>query len=127
MTMSIKDLLPPPAEINLGRGSLSLKGLSLEDVVVLINKHKEAFGMFFVSEGNPDMTAIISSAPDMVAEILARSAGMVGQEDEMKLIPASLQLVALTAVWEASVPDPLAVRKAIEKLQVEVSKLKKAP
>jgi|PlaIllAssembly_1097288.scaffolds.fasta_scaffold00010_30 hypothetical protein len=127
MVASIRDLLPPPVEINLGRGTLQLRGLSLEDVVSLITKHKEAFSLFFANEGDPDMSAIVATAPDMVAEIIAKAANMEDQKEDVKLIPAALQLVALTAVWEASVPDPLAVRKAIERLQGEVSKLKKAP
>lgn len=124
---SIRELLPPPAELNLGMGSLKLRGLSLEDVVKLIDKHKEAFSLFFVSDGSPDMAAILAEAPDMVAEIIAKAADREAELEDVKLIPASLQLVALTMVWEASVPDPLAVRKAIERLQGEVSKLRKPP
>jgi hypothetical protein len=126
MAVSIKDLLPPPAVITVGNGTLSLRGLSLEDVSAVLTKHKDDFALFFVSD-NPDFSGIISTAPKMVTDIIALAADAVGQEDYVRLIPASTQLVAIAAIWELSVPDPLALRRAIEKLQGEALKLRKPP
>ena len=102
--MNLEDLLPPPAEVDLGRGKLLLNGLDATQVAKLILTYKDQFLMFLGSNGT-NFDGLLLTAPEAVLDILAMAAGMEPQREKFRKIPVAKQLECLTVVYKLSVPD----------------------
>lgn len=108
MSVKISDLLPEAVSIPVGRGSLSIRPLDLQSVTQLIQEYRAPILELIDSarSGDPDYMALVAQSPDLAATIIALAADAVGQEDDIKKLPATSQVQALLAIWEVSVPDP---------------------
>lgn len=125
MGINIADLLPESRKVNIGRGEVEVNGISLGDLVPLVNRHGAALGPFLdTKQGeNPDFTSLIYSAPEVVADLISIG---IGAEDKslVKRIPLASQVEILLAMWELSVPDPKALTAKLSKLLGTVQQLK---
>lgn len=87
-----------------------MRGLSLDDVTFLLRTHltdlQLAFGMYRdVSEGEEVsgdalLTSVLYEAPALAASVIALGSGEKGVAEQAKLLPAPLQLQALTDIVE---------------------------
>lgn len=115
MAVKISDLLPKPAEIPVGVGSLTVVALDLEAIVqVLMNYREQILHLIATAQnGKPDFAGVLKDAPDMVATIIAHAADAVGQEADIRKLPGTSQLMAMAEIWKLSVPD---VKKFLDSL-----------
>ena len=100
----VKDLLPPPIEVPIGKKKILCHGIDLEQTIKLMDKHKEPLSVFF-GKRDLDFTLLVAQAPTMVAEIIGMGIGAEGQEADIKKLPVQTQIDVLQAVWEQSVPN----------------------
>jgi hypothetical protein len=112
MAVIIADLLPEPVEVNVGNGTLAVRGLQLDDLAPLITKYQDDLAQFFAGDGF-DAQAMIIQAPHMAADIIAIGAEAVGQEADIRKLPAASQIEALLAIWKISVPDVKKLRESL--------------
>lgn len=113
MKIRIADLLPAPRKVSVGPNTaLELRGLTLTEITKLLTKYQSLLVMF-VDAGATKAETVIAQSPDMVAEIIALAADAEDQIDDVKKLPFAVQVEAVAAVWELSVPD---VKKLIESL-----------
>lgn len=115
MTPRIADLLPSPIPVNLGRGVLLLNGLDLESIARLISTHRET-AMSFIAAGAASFDALLLTAPQMVADIIASAAGVQDQREDVLRIPAAIQLECMGAIYKLSVPDEKKFKELLESL-----------
>lgn len=104
MGIKIKDLLPAGREVPVGTGKAELRGLTLDHITRLLDKHGDALSSLFESEGK-DFTSVVANAPGLVADALAMALGAEGQEDDIRKLPGSNQVELLLALWEETIPD----------------------
>lgn len=101
----IKDLLPKPIDVAIGNGtSLSVRGITLKETIDLLTRYQDPLAAFF-SNTKMDFRLLVAQAPRMVAEIIGMGVGAVGQEDDIERLPLQVQVEAVSAVWEQSVPN----------------------
>lgn len=120
MAVVIADLLPEPVKIEVGRGTVAAHGLTLDTVVPLIMNHKDEVMPFFAGE-EPDLNGLILSAPTLAASIIAEGIDAVGQEDDIRKMPAAIQLECLLAIWNQSVPDVKKLRESLLTVVASIS------
>ncbi len=115
-TVRIADLIPKPVDVEVSAGKfMTVNSLSLEQIVKLLWLYQEPFLRVY-AEGltaKPNYESLIIAAPDMVADIIAMGADADGQQEDIKRLPGTVQLVALKSIWAMSVPDP---KKLLESL-----------
>ena len=110
--MSLRDLVDRKSEIEGPDGlSFQVRGLSLEDIVLLLENHKEALTHIFGSETGADMTELIKSFPGFVAAAIAYAADEHELEETVRKLPVGIQLRAIQEVWELSSLDVASVGK----------------
>jgi hypothetical protein len=121
MGVRISEVLPAPVPVDVGDGKyFEVQGLPLKALSRLIQTHQEDFAKLLVmKEGKPDYEALMNTAPDLVADIIAAASGWDNDEQERqaaKNLAASVQLIALQAIWKLTVPD-------VKKLQALLSEV----
>lgn len=121
MAVLIADLLPQAVTVEVGRGTVEVSGLTLDDIVPLFAKHKDELGQFFSDTDDFDAAGLLMAAPAMAAEIVALGIGAVGQEDDIRKMPAAAQIECLIAIWNQSVPDVKKLRESLLTVAASVS------
>lgn len=122
--MNLEDLLPPPSEVELGRGKLELRGLDATQVAKLILMYKDQVLMFLGSEG-VNFEGLILTAPEAVLDILSMAAGMEDQRDKFRKIPVAKQVECLGVVYRLSVPDEKKFQESLAGLLATLKGLRK--
>jgi hypothetical protein len=102
--VNLEDLLPPPIEVDLGRGKIAFHGLDATQVTKLILTYKDQFLMFMGSNG-VQFEGLLMTAPEAVLDILAMASDMEDQRDKFRKIPIAKQVECLGVVYRQSVPD----------------------
>lgn len=111
---SILDLLQVHANtLTLAEGvELPFFPLTLLDLVTLFAGYQEAFLSLYATAvdaraGTVDYGAVMMAAPDMVAKVIATALHRPEEEEDIRNnVSATWQLIALEAIFKASVPDP---------------------
>lgn len=102
--ISLLDVMPVPRKVSTGNGDLVVKGLDLQSIAILISEHGTLLGELLSNE-SVDFSKIVVTAPDLVATIICMATNTEGEEAIAKSFPVWLQIEALTAIWEETVPD----------------------
>jgi len=127
MNVKISDLLPAPIEVEISPGKmLPLRPLSLQDIVKLLLTHKDSFLAAYAestAKVKPDYGKFLLSAPLMCVDIIALSADADGQQEDIKRIPGTVQLIALSSIWKVSVPDPKKLKESLSEVMDELRRL----
>lgn len=116
MAVKISDLLPKPINVPVGGDQfLTVKSLDLKAITKVIQAHREPILQLIATAqgGKPDFAVALEMAPDMVATIIAHASGTEGQEEDIKQLPGTVQLMAMAEIWKVSVPD---VKKLLDSL-----------
>lgn len=104
---------------------ISVRPLNLREIVQLFIESREVFLPLYAAgvEGRvtpDDLGPFLLSAPEIVARIIAMA---MDEPDKVaaveKQMPATVQLIALSEIWKASIPD----QKKASQLLSEVTKL----
>ena len=124
--VKISDLLPMGEQIEIQPDkAIEVFPLNLSQIAKLFFTYNDAF-LSLYAEGDkqaPNYTTLLVAAPEMIAEIIAYGAR---QEDSVQLIaqlPGTVQLIAISAIWKLSVPDPKKLKEALISLMGELQKI----
>lgn len=125
MALKIASLLPQPGSFELAGEKILLYPLTLSEIAGLLMKHRETLVAMYAIAGKQeaDYTQFLLAAPDLVAEVIGISARLQGQEEDIKQIPASLQLIATTTIWGLSVPDVKELALSLSKVTAGLQRL----
>lgn len=114
--MPLADFLPQPVDLKIGKGTLQVRALTLEDVSTLVRLHapdmQEMYAMFSeaVSAGDDRTTVavimdLVRRAPGLVANIIAIAVGEDNAAELAQRLPASVQIQVLQKVGELTFDD----------------------
>lgn len=123
--MGLKDLTLPTETVELPGGKVSLRGLSVNDIQVMFIQNADTMTNLFNELVNTpsdptDMLSgdvasrLLTKAPDMVAQIIAVSAGEPDEVEKVKMLPAPLQLEMLEKVGNLTFCMEGGVKKTLE-------------
>lgn len=124
--MSLRDLVDRKTTIRDEKTGteFEVRGLSLQDIVLLLENHKDALiRVFAADDDGTDFEQLIQEFPGFIAATIAYAADEYELEGEVVKMPVGLQLKAIQEVWELSSLDVETVGKLAESLLASVSKL----
>lgn len=113
--IKIKSLLPLPQKVEVGTQQVEVKGITLAQLGFLLDKYREDINLY-LSGVVPDFNSILQKAPEFVSTVLAMGLGAEGQEEDIKSLPATIQLEILMVIWKMTVPDLKKVLQLIKGL-----------
>jgi hypothetical protein len=106
-SVKLTDLLPLPVKVNLGRGEVEVSGWSMEDISKILLVYKEELIRTFTSKTDDvDFTHLVVAAPQMAADLVGLAIGMEDQVEDIRKMPATLQIEILAEAWKITAPDP---------------------
>lgn len=112
MSTSILDLIPDKISIPVGKGSLLVRGLVLDEIIALIKEHGEVLKPFLSKqpaiEGAIDnsLENLLLEAPKVVYQIIQFGAEIPDEESEaIPRFPLVSQLELLQSIWSETIPD----------------------
>ena len=125
--VKLSEVIPVTAIVEVAEGTaIELRPISLENIVELFWGFQDAFISLY-AEGNnenPNFAALVAAAPELVATAIAYSAGEKDSVNAVKMLPATVQLIALTEVWKLSVPDVKKLKEVLVDLSKQIAKAK---
>ena len=122
--MSLRDLVDRKSQVTgPGGTSFEVRGLSLEDMVMLLESHREALAMIFATPNGTDFEELLKRFPTFVAAAIAYAADEPDMVDQVRKLPVGVQLRAIEEVWELSSLDVETVGKLAVNMLNSVAKL----
>jgi hypothetical protein len=122
--MSLRDLVDRKATIQVtDEISFEVRGLSLEDVVLLMENHKDALISIFGKPDGADFQELLRRFPNFIAAAIAYAADEHELEKEVQKMPIGVQLRAMQEVWELSSLDVETLGKLATNLLAGVAEL----
>lgn len=111
----LKDFAPRKHVIEVDGCTFEVKGLTLESVANLLMVNADIVNDLFA--GKLQVTSLITSAPGFVAAAIANAAGEPDGVKAAAGLPAGIQLEALEAIWDMTIPNEAALGKLVSRLQ----------
>ena len=128
--MSLRDLVDRKSVIRDEKSGVEfeVRGLSLEDLVLLLENHKDALVRIFGgTDGGggqaTDFESLIKEFPQFIAAAIAYAAGEHEIEADVVRLPVGIQIRAISEIWELSSLDVETVGKLATSLLEGVSRL----
>ena len=124
--MSLRDLVDRKTTISDEKTGIEfeVRGLSLQDIVLLLENHKDALiRVFAADDDGTDFQQLIKEFPGFIAAAIAYAADEYELEASVSKLPVGLQLKAIQEVWELSSLDVETVGKLAENLLASISRL----
>jgi hypothetical protein len=129
-TVKIADLaqLARPVDISEDQ-QIMVRALSLREMVGLFIDSREVFLPLYAAglEGKmstEELGPFLLTAPEVVAKIIALASDEPDSAPVVeKRMPATVQLIALSEIWKASVPDPKKARELLSEVTTLLQKL----
>ena len=127
--LRIADLLPIAGRVEVSTGNfLPIRPLYLDEMINLFLGYRSTFLSMYATSIDADagigFAPFLTVAPELVAKIIALASDTEGQEDDIKLMPATVQLIALHDIWKLSVPDPKKAAELLSEVTGQLLKLK---
>lgn len=91
---------PPTYTLNAGSAEITLRGLNVDDLGYLIERHGELVDLILAPAF--DVGEILKRAPGLAADVIACAAEDRAAADRAATLPLGLQLTALLEVWRLS-------------------------
>lgn len=120
--MRLEDLIPAPITVNVGRGSVEVRGLTLTHIGVLLSKYGQELAPVFSEDSDPDFSVLLSVAPALCSDLIAMAIGAEDQLAYVELIPLSAKLDILMGTWKLSVLDPKGLAGKLRELARDLQK-----
>ncbi len=122
--MSLRDLVNRKVEIDCpGDQNFQVRGLSLEDVVLLLENHTEALKAVFAAQAGTDFEMLLKEFPAFVAAAIAYAADEHELEEQVRKLPVGVQLRAIQEVWDLSSLDVETLGKLAGSILQSIGKL----
>lgn len=104
--MALTDFVLPTEEVSLPGGSFAVRGLSLEDITVLLAKHGPVMEQFFKKySASPEESSpmeigmsLVGQAPALVAQLISLAADAPEKADMIRKFPLAIQQDALEKI-----------------------------
>lgn len=123
--MALKDLFVPTVTIKTSGGEFAVRGLSLNDILRLVEKHRASMNTLFQKfvqsgedlglENSAQMGAVlVESAPDVAAEIIALAADEPDQLETVKSLSFPVQLDTLEQIGRLTFEAAGGPKKVVE-------------
>ena len=133
--MGLKNYKPRRHEFDLGDGqTLSVRGLSLNDISVLVEHHlpdlESLFDMFSDATAQSDaqfeamVVNLLQRAPGLAANIIAVAADEPDEPQAAEMLPAPLQVNILLKIGTFTFEEVGGVKKGMEGIVALLSKMK---
>lgn len=94
--------------------SFDVQGLSLETITSLLESYSPELTAIFNGEADP--TTLVTKSPLFVASLVALAADEPDAIDTVRKLPFGVQLIALEAVWDLTLPDPDSLGKLVDRV-----------
>lgn len=118
--MLLKELVIESREVALPGGqSLTVHGLTLEDITNLLGAFKNEISQIF--NGGMDVPDMTSRAPLFTATLIAVGAGEPDAVEQARKLPLGTQMIALEEIWNLTLPDDDALGKLMARIEKLVS------
>lgn len=126
--MGLSNITIPEHKIVIGHGHVTVRGISLSDLMVIVNVYGPQATLAFneIQKGgslqSSDVRLLIGTLakefPDMVAAAMALAADSYNAEtvEVLKRIPFNKQLEIIEAIFDATFPNEGEVKKLMESL-----------
>jgi hypothetical protein len=110
----LADFKPEWRELTFRGGSFQVRGLSLEDISVMVRHHLEDFKTMYetfaqAAEVSVDRTetmlSFVRDMPDLAAHLIAAAAGEETAVEMARKLPFPVQVAAITAIMELTFDD----------------------
>lgn len=135
--MALADFQPARHEIKLKGGSFHVEGLSLEAISRLIQQHLDdleaLFTLFEKSNqlsADADMrgiaTALVQTAPGLVANIIALGAGEPDMAPKAAKLPAPVQIDVLMTIGDLTFSETGGIKKSLETIAALLGQVRAA-
>lgn len=133
--MGLKNITIPEKVVKIGEGEVSVRGISLSDLMVIVNNYGAQASMAFakVQQGGSfeekDVRALIatlaSEFPDMISATIALAADSYDEETvkTLKRIPFARQVELIEAVFELTFPNEGEIKKLMESLTMVMTEV----
>lgn len=118
--MLLKDIALPTKEIAVGEGSFVVRGLSLQVVGDLLESHREQILGLFGGETDPG--TLLQESPRLAARMIAHAADEPGEADKVTQLPVGVQVNALEAIWDLTIPDEETLGKVMARVAAALKK-----
>lgn len=127
--MALSDYQPERKAIQFKGGSFQVKGLSLDDVAVLMKHHlddldnllelyaRDVSNEFVVSATAQYAVSLIREAPALVANVIALAAEEPDRVDNARRLPIPVQVEALKAIGALTFEESGGAKKFFESLR----------
>lgn len=127
--MGLNTFTPPSDTLTFPGGSVTLRGLGLDDLVKLVRKHGAQMRPLFaeltskqtLDLADPSIDAVgmklLDTAPDLMADVIAFSAGEPDSAAQAKMLPVGVQIEALEKVFRLTLEAEGGVEKLVETVQ----------
>jgi hypothetical protein len=117
--VSLKDLIVVEKKITLpGGGDLLVNGITLEGLRVLMSDHMDVLDNLF--SGDVQLIELLNDVPEFCAKVISIAHnGILDYKDDLdyaQKLPFAVQLLALEAIWELSVPDGRELGKFLNRI-----------
>lgn len=104
--MSLRDLVDRKVTIERGGVEFVVRGLSLEDIVLLLENHQKGLVAVFTAADGADWSELVHQFPNFVAAAIACGVDEEGiTEEDVLRLPIGVQLEAMANIWELSSLD----------------------
>lgn len=122
--MSLANYEPETTTVDLpGRGgSLTIRGLSFQDLTALIRDHRETIEKLFNDYSDEEtnaqslLTRLLTNSPEFCAQVIALSADSPEHVEKARRLPVTVQLDALIAVGKMTFEEAGGVKKFLEQI-----------
>lgn len=122
--MSLANYKPETTTVDLpGRGgSLTVRGLSFQDLTALIRDHRETIEKLFKDYSDEDsnaqnlLTKLLTNSPEFCAQVIALACDAPEAVNNARMLPITAQLDALIAVGKMTFEEAGGVKKFLEQI-----------
>ncbi len=122
--MKISALIPTEKQVELSKGSIGVKGLTLEQLSQIISKHEHIMVKVIRVLETGHYHALLEQAPELLIDVIAMGANAVDQKDDIRQLLAIDQLEIFAAVSVETLPDPKKLSTLMDLFAGSLNKLK---
>lgn len=117
--MSLRDFVIREKEVEVEGQSFKVKGLSLNDLQILVDSHLDALAGAF--SGNLSIDYLVKEVPELASAIVCQGVTEEGVEDYVGELPVGVVLEAVKSILELTFPNAEALIKMVGKMTEERS------
>ena len=96
--MKISDLIPSEKQVELSKGAIDVKGLTLEQLSQIVSKHENIMVKVIRVLETGHYHALLEQAPELFIDVIAMGTNAIDQKEDIKQLLAIDQLELFAAI-----------------------------